>query len=121
MSTRAQVPDLIRDGISKIQLRYNLMTHGCTSKTKLTGDGRGNPPDQNMEYNNVFEVKQNIERFGIWYALWFHGTNRNALWTIFVASRMLKRETTPNAPMRTGTTTGNGFLVARQNTAGFFL
>jgi hypothetical protein len=45
-----------------------------------------------MEYNNVFEVKQNIERFGVWYALWFHGINRNALWTIFVASRMLKRE-----------------------------
>jgi hypothetical protein len=43
-----------------------------------------------MEYNNVFEVKQNIERFGIWYALWFHGTNRNALWTIFVAWQMIR-------------------------------
>lgn len=44
----------------------------------------------NMEYNNVFEVKQNIERFGIWYALWFHGTNGNALWTIFVAWQMIR-------------------------------
>jgi len=43
-----------------------------------------------MKYNNVFEVKQNIERFGIWYALWFHGTNRNALWTIFVAWQMIR-------------------------------
>jgi len=45
-----------------------------------------------MEYINVFEVKDHIDRYGIWYAIWFHGTSRHALWTIFVASRMLKRE-----------------------------
>jgi hypothetical protein len=45
-----------------------------------------------MGYVNVFEVKDSIDRFGIWYALWFHGTSRQALWTIFVAYQMLKRE-----------------------------
>jgi hypothetical protein len=70
-----------------------------------------------MEYNNVFEVKQNIERFGIWYALWFHGTNRNALWTIFVAWHD-DRENTHNK--KCGHALPD-FLVARQNTAGFFL
>ena len=45
-----------------------------------------------MDYINVFDVKNHIERFGIWYALWFHGFSKQSLWTIFVASRMLKRE-----------------------------
>ena len=45
-----------------------------------------------MGYVNVFEVKNSIRDYGIWYALWFHGTSRQALWTIFVASRMLKRD-----------------------------
>jgi hypothetical protein len=40
---------------------------------------------------NVFEVKRDIETFGIWYAIWKHGP-RNA-WALWVASRMLKRET----------------------------
>ena len=45
-----------------------------------------------MKYIDVFEVKGQIEHHGVWYALWFHGTSGHALWTIFVASRMLKRE-----------------------------
>lgn len=45
-----------------------------------------------MKYIDVFEVKGQIEHHGVWYALWFHGTSGRALWTIFVASRMLKRE-----------------------------
>jgi len=45
-----------------------------------------------MSYYNVFEVKRNIEDFGVWYALWFNGFSKQSLWTIFVASRMLKRE-----------------------------
>ena len=45
-----------------------------------------------QQYINVFEVKDNIACYGVWYALWFHGTSPYALWTIFVASRILKRE-----------------------------
>ena len=45
-----------------------------------------------QEYINVFEAKDNIAGYGVWYALWFHGTSPYALWTIFVASRILKRE-----------------------------
>jgi len=44
------------------------------------------------DHINVFNVKDQIDRHGIWYAIWFYGTSRHALWTIFVASRMLKRE-----------------------------
>jgi hypothetical protein len=45
-----------------------------------------------MKYINVFEVKHQIEHHGVWYAIWFHGTSRHALWTIFVASRMVKSD-----------------------------
>jgi hypothetical protein len=47
---------------------------------------------KHQPYINVFEVKTNINNFGIWYALWFHGTSRYALWTIFVAWRMIKHD-----------------------------
>ena len=39
---------------------------------------------------SVFQVKSSIKNFGIWYAIWHYGA-RNA-WTIFVATRMLKRD-----------------------------
>lgn len=45
-----------------------------------------------MGYVNVFEVKRNIEDFGVWYAIWFHGTSKQSLWTIFVATRMIRRD-----------------------------
>ncbi len=45
-----------------------------------------------MGYVNVFDVKNHIERFGVWYALWFHGTSKQALWTIFVATRMIRHD-----------------------------
>jgi len=44
------------------------------------------------QYINVFDVKVNINNYGVWYAIWFHGTSRYALWTIFVACRMIKRD-----------------------------
>jgi hypothetical protein len=39
---------------------------------------------------SVFQVKSSIKSFGIWYAIWHYGAS-NA-WTIFVATRMIKRE-----------------------------
>jgi hypothetical protein len=45
-----------------------------------------------MYKNNVFDYKSTIECWGIWYALWLYGFNKHALWTIFVATRMIKRD-----------------------------
>jgi hypothetical protein len=47
---------------------------------------------KHQPYINVFEVKGNINNFGVWYALWFHGTSCYSLWTIFVAWRMIKHD-----------------------------
>jgi len=44
-----------------------------------------------MARPSVFEVKDRLYAFGIWYALYLYGF-RN-MWTIFVASRMLKNNT----------------------------
>jgi len=41
---------------------------------------------------DVFNVKTTIECWGIWYALWLYGFDRKSLWTIFVATRMIKRD-----------------------------
>lgn len=41
---------------------------------------------------NVFHIKSSIECHGIWYTLWLYGFDKHTLWTIFVATRMLKRE-----------------------------
>ena len=38
---------------------------------------------------NVFYVKESIDNFGVWYALWMYGVGN--LWTIFVATRISKR------------------------------
>ena len=38
---------------------------------------------------NVFCVKESIDSFGVWYALWMYGVGN--LWTIFVATRISKR------------------------------
>ena len=39
---------------------------------------------------SIFYVKESIERHGFWYAIWHYGTKN--LWTIFVATRMIKRD-----------------------------
>jgi hypothetical protein len=39
---------------------------------------------------SVFQVKSSVQSFGIWYAIWHYGAS-NA-WTIFVATRMIKRD-----------------------------
>ena len=41
---------------------------------------------------NVFDIKTTIECWGIWYTLWLHGFSIHTLWTIFVATRMIKRD-----------------------------
>jgi hypothetical protein len=38
--------------------------------------------------HNIFTVKQDIEKFGMWYALHRHGFRR--WWTIWCATRMIK-------------------------------
>jgi hypothetical protein len=43
-------------------------------------------------YINVFDVKVNIHNYGVWYVLWFHGVSPYALWTIFVAYQLVKRD-----------------------------
>ena len=45
-----------------------------------------------MFKHNVFHIKSSIECHGIWYTLWLYGFDKHTLWTIFVATRMLKRE-----------------------------
>ena len=40
--------------------------------------------------DNIFDIKRNIESFGIWYALYRHGFTR--AWPIWVAYRMIKRD-----------------------------
>jgi len=37
---------------------------------------------------SVFHVKSSVQSFGIWYAIWHYGANN--IWTIFVATRMIK-------------------------------
>lgn len=39
---------------------------------------------------NVFDVRDSIKAYGIWYAVWYYGHTPYALWTIFVASRLAK-------------------------------
>ena len=41
---------------------------------------------------NIFAVKNDIEAWGVWYALWFYGLSPRALWCIWCACRMIKRE-----------------------------
>jgi hypothetical protein len=41
-------------------------------------------------YHNIFDVKQSIESFGIWYALHTYGFSR--IWTIWCATRMIARD-----------------------------
>jgi hypothetical protein len=43
-----------------------------------------------QKYINVFEVRDNIKAYGVWYSIWFHGHSPYSLWTIFVAWRMTK-------------------------------
>jgi len=38
---------------------------------------------------NVFSVRESIEHFGVWYAVWMYGAGN--LWTIFVATRMINK------------------------------
>lgn len=45
-----------------------------------------------MKYIDVFQVKSQIEYHGVWYAIWFHGFSKHALWTVFVATRMIQRD-----------------------------
>jgi hypothetical protein len=45
-----------------------------------------------QQHINIFDAKTNIDNYGIWYAIWFHGTSCYALWTIFVACRMIKHD-----------------------------
>jgi hypothetical protein len=45
-----------------------------------------------QRYINVFEVRNSIKAFGVWYAIWLHGHSPYALWTIFVAWRMHKMD-----------------------------
>lgn len=42
-----------------------------------------------MKIYNVFDVQDTIERFGIWYAIWFYGFKNS--WSIFVACMMIRR------------------------------
>ena len=39
---------------------------------------------------SIFYVKASMERHGFWYAVWQYGAKN--LWTIFVATRMIKRD-----------------------------
>jgi hypothetical protein len=39
---------------------------------------------------SVFHVKQSIEHFGVWYAIWHYKASN--IWTIWVATRMIKRD-----------------------------
>lgn len=39
---------------------------------------------------SVFHVKESLDRHGFWYVVWHYGAHE--MWTIFVATRMLKRE-----------------------------
>lgn len=43
-----------------------------------------------MTYINIFDVKSDIEHFGVWYALHSYGLRQ--AWTIWVATRMIKRD-----------------------------
>ncbi len=45
----------------------------------------------NTIYPSVFRVKESVKSFGVWYAVWLYGFDN--LWTIFVATRMIKRAT----------------------------
>jgi len=41
---------------------------------------------------SIFYVKASMERHGFWYAVWQYGAKN--FWTIFVATRMIKRDST---------------------------
>lgn len=43
-----------------------------------------------MNFINIFQIKSDVEYFGIWYALHAHGFRQ--AWSIWVATRMIKRE-----------------------------
>lgn len=38
--------------------------------------------------DNIFEVRNTLHSYGVWYCLWFYGISRKSLWTIFCAKQM---------------------------------
>lgn len=42
---------------------------------------------------SVFDVIKSAKHFGVWYCIWAYGFNLSSLWTIFVATKMIKFET----------------------------
>jgi hypothetical protein len=46
----------------------------------------------NGEYNylSVFDVMKSVKMFGVWYCLWAYGVGFHSLWTIYVATRIIK-------------------------------
>lgn len=41
-------------------------------------------------HGNIFAVRDTLKGYGFWYTVWLYGTDRQSLWTIFVAWRMIK-------------------------------
>lgn len=41
-------------------------------------------------YINVFDVIRSVDAFGVWYCIWAYGINIDSLWTIFIATKMVK-------------------------------
>ena len=46
--------------------------------------------DFSMTFINIFDIKSDIEHFGVWYALHTYGLRQ--AWSIWVATRMIKRD-----------------------------
>ena len=41
-------------------------------------------------YTNIFEVRDTLQGYGFWYAVWLYGVSRKSLWTIFCAWQMMR-------------------------------